>query len=209
MKIKICGLKEQTHVEVAVQAGADYLGFIFVPSSPRYISPEKVADITKNVPKSIKKVGVFVNPTIVEIERIQKIASLDLIQLHGVESKQLIKNISQPVIKAIPADNFLIKEAIAAYPNDTVLLLDTPSSSGVDFGGKGETFDWDKVEWSLLTGRKFFIAGGLTNENVARAIKQLHPYGVDVSSGVETSKRKDSKKIRTFIQIVRKEENDE
>lgn len=209
MKIKICGLKEQKHVEAAVQAGADYLGFIFVPSSPRYISPEKVADITKSVPKSIKKVGVFVNQTITEIERIQKIVGLDLIQLHGVESKQFIQNISQPVIKAIPADNFLIKEAIASYPFDTILLLDTPSSSGSDFGGKGQIFDWYKVDWSLLAGRKFFIAGGLTSENVTRVMKEFHPYAVDVSSGVETSKRKDSKKIQTFIQIVRKEENDE
>lgn len=187
MNIKICGLSTKEAVDTAVASGATHLGFI-LSLSRRQVSPEKVADLTKDIPKRVKKVGVFVNEPLDYVKKAIQIAQLDIVQLHGDEDMNYINQLSFPVIKAVrPDQDFrLYKEVI--------LLFDSPQ------GGSGQTFDWDSINPEHL-GADYFIAGGLSPENVGRAIQHFpNAFGVDVSSGVETAGKKDVVKIKSFIQ---------
>ena len=193
MKVKICGLKTKEQVDLAVAHGADYLGFVFAKSK-RQISPEKVKEIARNVPKEVKKVGVFVSPTQSEVEEIIKRAGLDMVQIHG---ELTTENFSVPWIQAIPVDGMEqekhLKETSAEF-----LLFDAPPKQFV--GGNGEVFDWQQLDTSAIKTKKIIIAGGLTPENVQQAKQKFHPYAVDVSSGVETNGEKDPKKIIAFLE---------
>jgi phosphoribosylanthranilate isomerase len=198
MKVKICGLTTKEQVDTAVKKGADYLGFVFAESK-RAIRPEKVKKITKEVPKNVKKVGVFVAPSDQEIETAIREAGLDMIQLHG---KLVTGSYSVPVIQAIPVGSCeqekMMKETTAEY-----LLFDALPQKFV--GGNGKLFDWQQLNISKLKNKKIFIAGGLTSENVQEARVTFSPYAVDVSSGVETNGIKDLAKISEFLKKAKEE----
>lgn len=198
MKVKICGLKTEKQVATAVANGADFLGFVFAESR-RQIKADEVKKITRRVPKKVKKVGVFVSPSIQQLEETIQVAKLDLVQIHGVVPTE---ELSVPLIRALPVDNLWItaveKENSAEY-----LLFDAPPKKYV--GGNGETFDWEIFDPQKVKNKKLFIAGGLTIENVQAAKERFQPYAVDVSSGVETNGEKDLEKIAAFIKKTKEE----
>ena len=202
MKVKICGITNLEDALHAARAGADALGFNFYERSPRYISPGDARLIIEKLPKEITKVGVFVNPTLDEIEMTAEM--LDLIQLHGDESIDLVDDLRTAtgvdVIKALRVTDDFDPESAKGYSVET-FLLDTHSTN---FGGSGDTFDWRvAVDFKSIL-PNFFLAGGLTPDNVAEAVRQVQPYGVDVCSGVETVKgKKDHRKVEAFIRNAR------
>ena len=198
MKVKICGLKTKVAVNHAVASGADFLGFVFAPSK-REIKPEKAKEITIDMPKTVKKVGVFVSPTNEQVERAIRKAGLDIVQIHG---KQLEKTPSVPMISAFSVDGKDAPSTLTTITSE-YLLFDAPPQTFT--GGNGKVFDWSQLDLSVLSGRKIIIAGGLTPENAQAAIKQFKPYALDVSSGVETNGEKDFKKITQFIRKAKEE----
>lgn len=200
--VKVCGLKDTEHVQVAVEAGANAVGFIFARSH-RQISLLEAKGLASVVPPTILKIGVFVNETKETVERYAREVPLDLVQLHGDESPEFAESLSVPVIKALSITNEDDVRKAATY-NVDYYLFDTP---GIEFrGGSGHTFDWTLLEKVNIPKDKVILAGGLHTENVQSAIQSVQPFMVDVSSGVETEKRKDAKKIRAFVRAVRDEE---
>ena len=187
-KVKICGLSTVEAVEKAVLAGADYIGFVFAESK-RQVSLEQAQELAKRVTGKTKIVGVFVSPSLEDLEQAIAQVPLDIVQIHGTFDEALLPLISVPVIRAIQLRD---QEAQVTSQAD-YLLFDAPVA------GSGQTFDWD-----LLKGQKiqqdFFIAGGLTVDNVRQARETFQPYALDVSSGVETDGRKDLEKIKAFIE---------
>lgn len=208
-QIKICGLREAEHIDAAVAAGADMLGFIFYEPSHRYISPQQVqplltASNSYNTPidgqPTPDLVGVFVNKEASFINEVVEQAGLHFVQLHGTEPPELIPQIQRPVIKALHLSSKDDLHKIKDYQHVAWrLLLDTPTPA---WGGVGATHDWSVAHLAAQQ-TPVFLAGGLTVENVREAIQQVQPWGVDVSSGVETNKRKDVQKIRAFIKNAR------
>jgi indole-3-glycerol phosphate synthase / phosphoribosylanthranilate isomerase len=208
-QIKICGLKTTEHIDATIEAGADLLGFVFYPPSHRYLSPEQARTLVESSTHLAGKqgqvapdlVGVFVNEDAGVINDIAEQVGLHFVQLHGNESPAFCQQINRPVIKAIQLRSLDDRTTIAAYKSVAWrILLDTPSTG---WGGSGEIHDWS-VAHTIAQELPILLAGGLTPENVAEAITQVRPWGVDVSSGVETNKQKDTQKIRTFIEQVRK-----
>jgi phosphoribosylanthranilate isomerase len=193
VRVKICGLTDIASALWAVGAGADALGFVFTESKRR-ISPEKAREIIKALPPFISRVGVFVNQSFEEISQIAGYAGLDTIQLHGEETPEFCSAFNYKVMKAFSVSGEQSIASAALYRVDAY-LMDT-SVPGLR-GGTGKTFDW-----SLAAGFRegpLVLAGGLTPENVAGAVKTVRPYAVDVSSGVETGGRKDRHKIIEFV----------
>ena len=190
-KVKICGLSTKEAVEVAVSAGADYIGFVFAPSK-RQVTLEQAAELAKLIPVNVKKVGVFVSPSRAELlEAVDKVG-LDFVQVHGQVVDKLFENLPCGSIQAVQVDeNGHVPNSQADY-----LLFDAP------IAGSGQTFDWGQLDTTELA-QPFFIAGGLNEDNVARAIQHFSPFAVDVSSGVETDGQKDHEKIRRFIERVK------
>ena len=190
-KVKICGLSTTEAVETAVSAGADYIGFVFAPSK-RQVTLEQAAELAKFIPSHIQKVGVFVSPSRAELlEAIEKVG-LDLVQIHDQVADDLFENLPCASIQALQVDgNGQVSNSQADY-----LLFDAPVA------GSGQTFDWGRLDTTELA-QPFFIAGGLNEDNVARAIQHFTPFAVDVSSGVETDGQKDHEKIRRFIERVK------
>ena len=189
-KVKICGLSIKEAVEVAVSAGADYIGFVFAPSK-RQVTLEQAAELAKIIPTNVNKVGVFVSPSREDLlEAIEKVG-LDLVQVHGQVVDKLFENLPCGSIQAVQVDER------GHVPNSQAdyLLFDAPVA------GSGQTFDWGRLDTTELA-QPFFIAGGLNEDNVARAIQHFSPFAVDVSSGVETNGQKDHEKIRRFIERV-------
>lgn len=199
MKVKICGITDEKTAFAAVDAGADALGFVFT-TSKRKIEIEKARDIIQKLPNRVMKVGVFVNASKAEIERIAAMVGLTHIQLHGDESPEFVRNLSLPVIKAFSVQDEQSIERIREFPCEFV-LLDGPK--GKYRGGNGLAFDWTILAGADLPGKKLILAGGLTSDNVETAIQQIHPYMVDVSSGVETEGKKDLQKVRQFLEKVK------
>jgi len=204
-QVKICGLRTTEHIQVATEAGADMLGFIFYEPSHRYIRPQAIQPLLNTIPVAEKQVlpdlvGVFVNKEVNFINDAVEQAGLHYVQLHGTESPEFCQQITRPVIKAIPLKSTVDLAQVEQY-KDVVwrLLLDTPTS---EWGGTGVTHDWELTS-TIAREMRILLAGGLTPENVAQALQQVHPWGVDISSGVETNKQKDSSKIRAFIENVR------
>ena len=193
MFVKICGIKTLVDAQTAVEAGADFIGFIFAESS-RKVHPEVVCDIGRELPEHVKKVGVFSNQTEQEVIRIAEMARLDYIQLHGTESANFAEKMPLPVIKAFAIHSEKDLEDLSVYPAD-YLLVDLPKGSSF----RGLTLDWDMLQNADLPMDKVFLAGGLTPENVDEAISVVSPFGVDVASGVETCGVKDATKIEAFI----------
>ena len=190
-KVKICGLSTKGAVETAVSAGADYIGFVFAPSK-RQVTLEQAAELAKFIPSHIQKVGVFVSPSRAELlEAVDKVG-LDFVQVHGQVVDKLFENLPCGSIQAVQVDEG------GHVPNSQAdyLLFDAPVA------GSGQTFDWGQLDTTELA-QPFFIAGGLNEDNVARAIQHFSPFAVDVSSGVETDGQKDHEKIRRFIERVK------
>jgi len=208
-QVKICGLSAPEHIDAALEAGADMLGFIFYEPSHRYIPPQQVAAVLAETQYSTQPgqghttpdlVGVFVNKEASYINDVVEQAGLHYVQLHGTESAEFCQQIKRPVIKALSLKETADLELIKQYTSVTWrLLLDTPTPS---WGGTGVTSNWELAQ-QVAREHKILLAGGLTPDNVAQAIQHVRPWGVDVSSGVETAKRKDVTKIRKFIEHVR------
>ena len=190
-KVKICGLSTKEAVETAVSAGADYIGFVFAPSK-RQVTLEKATELAKLIPAGVKKVGVFVSPSRAELlEAIEKVG-LDLVQVHGQVADDFFEDLPCASIQAVQVGgDGHVPSSQADY-----LLFDAPVA------GSGQTFDWGQLDTAELA-QPFFIAGGLKEDNVAKAIQHFTPYAVDVSSGVETDGQKDHEKIRRFIERVK------
>ena len=190
-KVKICGLSTKEAVKTAVSAGADYIGFVFAPSK-RQVTLEQAAELAKFIPSHIQKVGVFVSPSRAELlEAVDKVG-LDFVQVHGQVADDLFEDLPCASIQALQVDgNGQVSNSQADY-----LLFDAPVA------GSGQTFDWGRLDTTELA-QPFFIAGGLNEDNVARAIQHFSPFAVDVSSGVETDGQKDHEKIRRFIERVK------
>ncbi len=205
-QVKICGLRHPESIQAAIEASADMLGFIFYEPSHRYIQPRHVQEALATALSMLKEqvqpdlVGVFVNKEINFINDVVEEAKLHYVQLHGTESPEFCQQIRRPVIKAIPLRNAEDLAQVTQY-KDVVwrLLLDTPTP---EWGGTGVAHDWELAS-TIAQQTRILLAGGLTPENVAQALQQVSPWGVDVSSGVETQKQKDNQKIRTFIENVR------
>ncbi|MBF0264506.1 MAG: phosphoribosylanthranilate isomerase [Gammaproteobacteria bacterium] len=199
-RVKMCGITRLVDAQAAIEAGVDALGFVFYPPSPRYIEPEKAAEIIAQIPAFINCVGLFVNEQDKTIENILIQTQLDLIQFHGDESHEFCKQFSRPFIKAIRMkDEQNIQHSIEQYPTAKGILLDS-YVKGVP-GGTGEIFNWDKIPDNLT--KPIILAGGLSANNIAQAIKQVNPYAVDVSGGIEAHPGvKSDDKINEFMRQV-------
>ena len=190
-KVKICGLSTKEAVKTAVSAGADYIGFVFAPSK-RQVTVEQATELAKFIPSHIQKVGVFVSPSRAELlEAVDKVG-LDLVQVHGQVADDLFEDLPCASIQAVQVDG----DGHVTNSQADYLLFDAPVA------GSGQTFDWGQLDTTELS-QPFFIAGGLNEDNVARAIQYFSPFAVDVSSGVETDGQKDHEKIRRFIERVK------
>jgi phosphoribosylanthranilate isomerase len=193
MMIKICGITNRDDAMAAVEAGASAIGFNFYRNSPRYISPTGAAMIAAKIPSSVLKVGVFVDEPTETVAKVALDAGLDVAQLHGLSEARGMR-----IWRALPA-NAPIPEELPA--GTEAILIDTPSADLP--GGTGQTWDWKRVKghpWKLI------IAGGLDASNVAQAIKEAQPWGVDACSRLEKSPGvKDQEKMRNFIKAARGE----
>lgn len=195
-KIKICGFTNADNAREASFLGIDAIGLVFYDQSPRHVEVETALEIVSTLPPFINRVGLFVNADSSFIDEVLCEVPLDTLQFHGNESALECGQYGVPYIKAIPMTNITNLAQIAdEYRASSGLLLDTPST---EFGGTGQTFDW-----SLVTqiDKPIILAGGLNPDTVADAIKQVNPYALDVSSGVESANGiKDINKIKQFIQ---------
>jgi phosphoribosylanthranilate isomerase len=181
---------------MAVEAGADALGFVFYEKSPRFVNPLTAAAIIRELPPLVQTVGLFVNEDVEKINWAADFCGLDLVQLHGDEEPRDADEVKRRVIRALR-----VKDETSLVAHDawqvSALLLDAWVSGA--YGGTGETFNWDLAAVAARQ-RPVILAGGLTPENVAEAVRIVHPYAVDVSSGVEaTPGRKDPEKVREFV----------
>lgn len=199
IKIKFCGLTRPCDIEAANALKPDYIGFVFVPQSKRAVSYRHAVDLKNMLDPGIKAVGVFLDENIDTVASMMNLGIIDLAQLHGSEDNDYINRLKEitgkPVIKAFKIkteqDVLLSQKSTADF-----IILDGGA-------GEGKTFDWS------LAGRvvhPFFLAGGLNAQNVGKAIHTLHPFALDVSSGIETNGLKDKDKMAAFIAAVRKEE---
>jgi len=201
IKVKICGTTSLKDAFLAVESGADAIGFIFYKMSPRNISQKEAKEIILQLPPFIETVGVFVNETSDKINRIAEQCKLNSIQLHGEESPALCRRVKRKVIKAFRVKNADSLKSIASYDVSGFLL---DSYNGGSKGGTGQVFDWNLALRVKKQG-PVILAGGLNPYNVYTAIHRVRPYGVDVCSGVEKSPGiKDHEKIREFIKSVRR-----
>lgn len=196
-KIKLCGLKRPQDIQAANELLPAYIGFVFAPKSRRYVHPDRAEELRRMLNPGIIPVGVFVNETPETVAALLDRGIIDIAQLHGKEDEAYIRRLRQltkkPLIQAFRVDTPADVAAAQASTADYVLL-----DSGA--GGTGTCFDW-----SLLQDiqRPYFLAGGLTPENVGGAVATLHPYAVDVSSGIETDGAKDKEKMTQFVRAVR------
>ncbi len=204
LKVKICGITNAADALAATEAGADLLGFVFWKSSPRCITPEAAADIIRQVPPFVVKVGVFVNaPEELVFGAINQ-CGLNLLQFHGDEPPEYCVKFGLMSMKAFRIRDAASLNDLPKYTTDA-WLLDTWSPE--TRGGTGEIFNWDLAIEAQRLGKPIFLAGGLTPANVADAVRRVHPFGVDVSSGVEISPgKKDHQKVRDFIAAARSAE---
>lgn len=197
-KIKICGLSRPEDVQAANELRPDMIGFVFWPKSSRYVTPGRARELRALLADGITAVGVFVDEDISLVSELLMSGTIDMAQLHGSESDGYIDRLGRltgkPVIRAFRIGAEEDVRAAERSPADLVLL-----DSGA---GSGRTFDWSLIKDIK---RRYLLAGGLDKDNVGRAVRTLHPYGVDVSSMVETNGRKDSTKMAEFISAVRKE----
>src|SRR3989344_1124151 len=184
-RVKICGITRIEDAMAAARAGADAIGLVFEPKSPRYVKPDQALAIVRALPPFVTVVGLLVNAAPDTVETILGRVPLDLLQFHGDETPEQCRRYHRPYIKAIhmrPEVN--LPEQARRYTDAEGLLLDTAAANVA--GGSGEAFDWSLVPSGLA--KPVILAGGLTPENVAEAVRKVHPFAVDVSSGVEQAK---------------------
>ena len=201
VKVKICGITSVADGLAAAEAGADMIGLMLYEKSPRHVSLQTAAEIARALPPFVLRVGVFVNPTEELVLRAIADCGVTLLQFHGDEPPEFCTQFGMMSMKA-----FRIRDAgsLAALPDYSTeaYLLDAYSADAL--GGTGAKFNWELAIEAKKLGRPIVLAGGLTPENVAEAVRQVQPFGVDVSSGVESSPgKKDPAKVRAFIASVR------
>jgi phosphoribosylanthranilate isomerase len=211
-RIKICGIRTEEQAIAAAKAGADFIGLMFAPS-PRQVTPDIATKIVKVVKKrkaTMETVGVFVNTRAATVNRIVETCGLDRVQLSGDEPWEYCRDMERPIIKVMRVSQNNPPAAILKdveygmrilQGHRITILLDTGAAKR--YGGTGETFDWELAR-PIAERIPVIIAGGLTPDNVSKAIKLILPWGVDVSTGVESGGTKDVKKIKQFIEEVRK-----
>ncbi len=206
--IKICGIKTLNDACAAIESGADYLGFNFYPKSVRFIEKETCAEITSVLKKEhpkIKLVGVFVNSPVDEVKNILETCHLDLAQLHGDETPEMLESFSGKAFKAIRLTSEFAETSVYPFLKSALLpaLLVDAAVKGI-YGGSGVTADWSAAS-ELAKKYPLLLAGGLTPENVADAVRQVKPWGVDVASGVESAPgEKDAVKMIQFVKEVKR-----
>jgi phosphoribosylanthranilate isomerase len=220
MLVKVCGITNLADAELAIEAGADFLGFIFHPPSPRYIAPEAANAIVSALQssgyigghgrtgQSTATVGVFVNRTPDQVRSVLETAGLDYAQLHGDEDPAAVAALQGRAFKALrPTDLASAHEdahRFTAYPLPSAPQLLVDAYSGQAYGGTGETGDWHIAASLAAKVPRLLLAGGLTPDNLSRAVAAVMPWGVDVSSGVEAEPgRKDPAKVRAFMKAAR------
>jgi phosphoribosylanthranilate isomerase len=197
VKVKICGITNVEDGFAAANAGADAVGFIFYEQSPRYVPIEKAATVIRELPPMIVKVGVFVDAEEEVVFRAIRECGLNLLQFHGGESPEYCVQFGLMSMKAFQVRDAKSLERVKEFKTDAWLL---DAYSPDKLGGTGEKFNWDLAVKARALGRPIFLAGGLTPENVAEAVRHVEPYAVDVSSGVEASPgKKDHGKLKAFI----------
>ena len=204
VKVKICGITNARDAEIAVEAGADALGFVFFAKSPRCIEPKVAEQIITKLPPFILSVGVFVNEEVEVVRDTMDHCGLVLAQLHGDESPAYCESLNRPILRAIrlrDRGSFLSVAEYKGRAGVRGIVIDAFSESA--YGGTGQTVDWS-IAAEASKAAPILLAGGLTPENVQEAIHKVQPYGVDVSSGVEASPgTKDSAKVQAFIQAAK------
>ena len=199
-RVKICGITQLEDAKSAIASGVDALGFVFYAPSPRYITPDKAAEIIRQLPAFVTTTALFVNETQENVDRILRETRIDLLQFHGDESPEFCNQFDRPYIKALRMKPELdLTVEAKKYSSAQALLLDA-YRPGIP-GGTGEVFDWDRIPAKHPAA--IILAGGLTADNVAQAILAVAPYAIDVSGGVEKSKGiKDADKVEKFINEV-------
>lgn len=204
-RVKICGITNLDDALSAVKAGCDALGFVFYAKSPRAVTPEQAAEIISKLPAFVTSVALFVNESSEAVNQVISKTGVDLLQFHGDESAEFCSAFSRPYIKALRMKPELdLTNQFETYASSQGILLDA-YTPGIP-GGTGEMFDWSRIPAHLAS--KIVLAGGLSADNVAKAITQVSPYAVDVSGGVEASKGiKDSSKMTDFMNEVYRANN--
>ena len=199
-RVKICGLTRVEDVKAAVANGADALGFVFYSPSPRAVSIEEAELLARHVPAFVSVVGLFVNPSVEEVREVLDRIPLDLLQFHGDETAAFCDQFGRRWIKAVRVQSTgQIEKAFTDYRTAAGLLVDAWDPE--QYGGTGQTFNWDLIP--QVRALPLVLAGGLSSDNVFRAVEQVRPWAVDVSGGVEQSKGiKDIEKISEFIKEV-------
>jgi phosphoribosylanthranilate isomerase len=200
-KIKICGIRNLADAQAVAEAGVDAVGFNFYERSPRCVPLEKAVEISRQLPLFLMRVGVFVNAPEEFVLRAMRECGLALLQFHGDEPPEFCAQFALMTMKAFRMRGPETLLAIPQYQTNAYLL---DAFSSTTLGGTGEKFNWDLAVEAQKFGRPIFLAGGLTAENVADAIRKVRPFGVDVSSGVESGRgQKDPEKVRAFVKAVR------
>jgi phosphoribosylanthranilate isomerase len=202
-RVKICGITRKQDAQVAVDAGVDAVGLVFYEKSPRFVSKAQAAEISQLIPAFISRVALFKDADENIVQSVLQQVEIDLIQFHGSETVDFCEQFDRPYIKALGMNsaecdvNYLISSA-KKYQSAKALLLDGHAPG--EAGGTGETFDWSSI---AEINKPVVLAGGLTADNVKQAIEIVHPFAVDVSSGVESSPGiKDKEKVAAFMQQV-------
>jgi phosphoribosylanthranilate isomerase len=206
VQIKICGMRRAEEVEAAVEAGVDLLGFNFWPGTSRYIPPEEAAPLIRSVPSHVWTVGVFVDEKPERVLEIVAVTRVTVLQFHGSETPEYLDRLNGlRRIKAFKVQSDFKPDDLSRFPSAYAFLLDGWVAGGLP-GGTGQAFDWSRAQQARAYG-KIIVAGGLTAQNVAEAIRQAQPWGVDVCSGVESAPgKKDPQLIREFIRAAREAE---
>ena len=200
-EVKICGITNIEDALAAVSAGADALGFVFHPASPRYVTPGRAREIIGSLPPALCTVGVFVNLSAPEVLQIAELCGLDFIQLHGSETRQYCR--SFPRERLIKALSFRSEDEFAIMADYPVRAFLVDAHDPVRFGGTGKTCDWN-LAGKAAARHPLILAGGLNEGNILSALEAVHPMAVDVSSGIEASPgKKDHEKLQSVIAIVR------
>lgn len=199
-RIKICGITREEDLDAALSAGVDAIGFVFYPKSPRYLTPSRAAQLAQRVPPFVSRVGLFVNENKETVAQIRNAVPLETLQFHGEEKASYCEQFGKPYIKAARVQLGLdLLEYARSFPSAQALLLDAYVEG---YGGAGQTFDWSLIPKNLPL--PIILSGGLTAKNVREGIDHLHPWAVDVSSGVEIAKGiKDAAQIAAFMAAVK------